>query len=302
MNTISTSGASPIENRVSSISISNINNGETKATSTPASELTISGKALMYSRLFHITDLSKKINFETRTGSSDVDKISYFEYLTQEDRSTIESVYKYAESSNMDLRYVDDFAADLGAFRKYGGVPVGDIYTSDGRKITNDFAASDKVISNRILGSDEIKSTKIDSAFLNRILDGSRPAHATNFEFLEHLVSVFSANGSAASTDKFVDFKSNPNKFVTKIADEVIPNFIIEEPDLIKIDGRGYIKNPKKDLISDKNYFESIDLNVLSGYFDAMLKDAAKGSLADQFGHSEIGSTLSQKMWKLLVG
>lgn len=302
MNTISAPGFSPLEHRVRSTTISNINNGETKDSSTPTSTLTISGKSLMYSRLFNTTDLAKNINVETRIGSSDVDKISYFEYLTKEDLITIESAYEYAAKSNTDLRYVDDFSADLGAFRKYGEVPVGDIYTSDGRKITNDFSASDKVIANRILGSDEIKSTKIDSAFLNRILDGSRPAHATNFEFLEHLVSVFSANGIVASTDKFVSFKSNPNNFVTKIAAEVNSDFIIEEPDLIKIDGKGYIKNPKKDSVSDKNYVESIDFNVISKYFDAMIKNDAKGSLTDQSGHSNAGNTLSQKMWKLLVG
>lgn len=301
MNITNISGSSSLRSNSSSISSGKEGVGQNSTAPNPTSTVTVSGKALMYSRLFNTNDLSSHTNVETRIGTADVDKVNYFEYLTQEDRSTIESSYEYAASNNIDLKNVDAFASDLGIFRKYGSVQQGDIYTSDGRKITPDFVPSDKVIANKILGSDEIKSTKIDKNFLSNILDSNRPAHAVNFEFLEHLVGVFSETGGTPPSGKFSDYQSSPNNFVTKISEKVNQKFVIEEPDLIKIDGKGYIENPKKQSTTNKDYLNSVNFDAVSKYIDTILKSPNKEAWIESSDKKK-SNTLVQNMWKLFVG
>lgn len=237
----------------------------------------ISGKALLYSRIFRTTDPSKHLHIETEVGTTKGLTTNKYDYLTKDDRELLASFYDYASESNIDLKHVDILADELAGFRKSGWVPAGDIYTHDGKKITADFNSNDKKIADRIKSSEGFSSTKIDKEFLNRILDSSRPVHAVNFEFLEHLISNFSPEGVPEnSAQKFAKYDDTPNSWVTNISDEVDPRFIPDEPDLISINGGPYFKNPKKDTLSNEDFLKSIDTNVVSRYLDIFLESSSQ--------------------------
>ncbi|BBL24113.1 MULTISPECIES: hypothetical protein [Comamonas] len=246
-------------------------------TSNAAVSVNISGKALLYSRIFRTTDLSKELHVETEVGTTKSLTTSKYDYLSRDDRELLASIYDYASDNNIDLRHVDIFADELAGFRQSGWVPAGDLYTLDGRKITADFNSADKEVANRIKDSKEFSSTKIDKAFLNRILDSSRPVHAVDFEFLEHLVSAFSADGVPSnSAEKFATYDNKPGSWVTHISDEVDARFIPEEPDLISINGGPYFKNPKKDTLSNDEFLKSIDVNLVSKYLSEFVDSSFK--------------------------
>lgn len=241
--------------------------------------LKISGMGLLYSRIFRTTDLSKEVYVETEVGTTKGLTTSRYDYLSEKDRDLLGSIYDYASKNNIDLKHVDVFVDELANFRKSGWVPSGDIFTVDGRRISGDFNPLDKVVAERIINSESFSSTKIDKDFLNRILDSSRPAHSVDFEFLEHLVSVFSADGNPKnSAEKFSIYDSTPKSWVTNISSSVDPTFIPEEPDLISINGGPYFKNPKKDVLSNADFLKSIDTDMVSKYFDAFLESTSQKS------------------------
>lgn len=236
-----------------------------------------SGRALMYSRLFHTDDLSREINFANEVGTTKGLSSNYFEYLTKDDRAFVASTYEYALMNNIDLRHVDQLAADLAYYREWGWVPMDDIYTTEGRKITVEFIPADKEIADQIKASDDFKSTTIDKGFLNFLLDDGRPFHATKFGFLSHMVSVFSPGAKPeSSADEFSTFDSAHNEWVTHVSDEVDSRFIPEETDLISINGGPYFRNPKKDSVSNEDFMKALDKSLVSKYIEIYLASSTK--------------------------
>lgn len=232
----------------------------------------ISGKALLYSRIFGTTDLSKELYIETEVGTTKGQSVRNGYYLSGEDREILASIYEYASENNINLEHVDRLAGDLARFREWGWVPYADLYTVDGRKVTADFTAEDKEIANRIKNSDAFASTKLDREFLDNILDSRKPVHGVKFDFLEHVVSVFSNDGVPKnSVDKFSTYEKTPPAWVKHISDEVDPRFVPEEPDLISINGGPYFKNPKKEVMSNEEFLESIDKDYVSKYLSLLI-------------------------------
>jgi hypothetical protein len=210
-------------------------NSLTESSSQAASETTqdsavsISGEALMLSRLYmtsnpkatpYLTELSK-----TTMASNPVD------FLTQDDRDFLSQIYTYAQSQGVDLRYVDDLANDMGMYRKFGNAQIssntpGASFNEQGQALTYSFTQDDSVSASNILNGQAIGSTQFDKAFLRFELDpGYSFNHTANFSFLQGVVEHFSKTGTSDSTSfasKFSTYTSNGlNNFVVTTASEV---------------------------------------------------------------------------------
>jgi hypothetical protein len=216
----------------------------TPATNAPQTDqVSISGQALMLSRLFGSTDPNDAPPVETGVSLS-TEGDSVYNFLTEDDRNTLSDMYAYAQQQGASLQYVDDIAHDLGVYREFGSVTgntnsVG-TYDASGHAITYSFTDQDAVAAQNILGGDAINSTRLDPGFLKFELDpGYMANHAANFDFLEQMVNHFS--GAGANTQQSLDSKFStfvPNgesNFVTNVSSEVV--FQAPQPDTTNTDG-----------------------------------------------------------------
>jgi hypothetical protein len=168
---------------------------------TYATKVTLSGKAIMLSRLFHTTDPSLEPKVETNKSKPSG---LVYDFLTQDDRKTIAKLYDYASTNSIDPVKVDNLAFDLACYRQSEGVLrySGCDYDLTGQPIARSFKPADEAIAQRILTSKAINDTAIDHGFLRQILDpGYFSIHASDFEFLQQAVFAFSASGSDGAAD-----------------------------------------------------------------------------------------------------
>ena len=162
--------------------------------------LTISGKALMLSRLFHTDDIyvTPKIEYSTTTRNTSG---LVYNFLTASDRGILARIYEYASNNGTDLDQVDHLAFDLACYRMAGASggnrdTTGMITDNEGRVLISHFSQEDTAAAKRILTSDAMKDTAIDGEFLLTLMNpGKKPTHATDFDFLEEIVVAFSSPG-----------------------------------------------------------------------------------------------------------
>lgn len=225
--------------------------------------ISISGRALMLSRLFNQNNENTETPVETNTTDSAITgSKSIVHWLTNEDRTTLEKAYEYADSNGIDLRYVDDLASDMAMYRYTKSVTRGDIYDLEGHKVTFDFTDADRNVADRIRNSAAANETRIDRGFLEWVLDSSKPNHAVKFEFLELMVHELPANEAKSNTYSGEDFKSyigGPNEIVTRVSTEVNTYYTSFKPEYVSINGVGRWLTDSKDGGTEKEQKDMIN-------------------------------------------
>lgn len=167
--------------------------------------VSISGRAIMLSRLFHSSDSNTNLAVASSTTTGNTSG-SVFDFLTTEDRKFLSQLYEHTNSNGIDPLEVDNVAFDLGVYRRYGpgGPPdtTGLLFDLQGNPIVSEFNPSDEAIAQRILTSKAMGDTEVDHGFLRAIFNPNRtPVHASNFNFLQHVVFDSSAKGGDGAVD-----------------------------------------------------------------------------------------------------
>lgn len=202
-----------------------------------STSVTISGKALLLSRLFLTEDItSEPPVLPGSKGMNEYGMMLPHNFLTQDDRNLLAEMYEFAQEQGTDLKHVDRLAWDIGLYRqRNNGEAIanfndGRSYDLEGRVRTASFTDADAATVDRIQNSGDISSTRLDKGFLNYILDpGYGFTHSSDFEFLEQMVSRFSTNGSDTTTPldtKFSNFAYKANNYVIHTSDEPAADFV----------------------------------------------------------------------------
>jgi hypothetical protein len=198
------------------------------STTTQDNAVSISGQAIMLSRLF-MTSNSNKTPYLTELTKTTM-TADPVDFLTQDDRDFLSKIYSYAQSQGADLRYVDDLASDMGMYRKFGKAEInlnnGGMYDLEGHQLTYSFTTADTKMANAISGGTAIGSTQFDKGFLKYELDpGFTPNHSASFSFLQSMVEYFSSSGSTDGSSLASTFSTylpnGQNNFVVTTASEV---------------------------------------------------------------------------------
>lgn len=175
------------------------------------------------------------------------------DFLTQKDRSLVSDMYAYVQQQGSDLTHVDTLAITLGTYRKFDdGRGLSGFnesqFDSEGHQLSSAYSASNTVTTNRILNGDAIKSTRLDSGFLNYIL---QPTHSlsnlANVDFMEQMVTKFSEKGTDAMSldSKFATFRredSAANNVVITASKEIVNK--APQTQIANIDGHWFILDP----------------------------------------------------------
>lgn len=167
----------------------------------PGDSSNISGHTLLMSRVMRAENprieppIIKEFNEATRN-------LPTAHFLTSEDRKMMGKVFEYAQKHGADLGYVDQLAGALAQYRKSDNgqqMSMVDIATIPGRTKAYEFTRTDKATIERILSSEAFKTTELDADFI-RHATSDKHAHInhTNFDFLEQMVTRFSAQGDKA--------------------------------------------------------------------------------------------------------
>lgn len=167
----------------------------------PGDSSTISGRTLLMSRVMRAENpkveppVIKEFNETTR-------KLPAAHFLTTEDRAMMGKVFEYAQKHGADLGYVDQLAGSLAQYRKSNDgqqMSMVDIATIPERTKKYEFTATDKTTIQRILNSEAFKTTELDAGFIRHATDDKyAQINHTDFNFLEKMVSKFSAQGDKA--------------------------------------------------------------------------------------------------------
>lgn len=242
----------PIAGSSSSL-VSTITN---EATPIQSASVTLSGKAIMLSRLFGTQDANAQSPVVLASGGLTRDKLAMTpqSFLTENDRTLVSDMYAYAQQQGSDLQYVDTVAFTLGRYRQFDngqllvGFNGGTQFDSGGHQLTSSYSATDTATANRILNGDAITSTRLDHGFLNYILNPSNSlSNAANMGFLEQMVTKFSDKGTEAMSldPKFANYSgydSAVNNVVITASKEVVHEPF--ETQIANIDGQWYVLDP----------------------------------------------------------
>lgn len=244
---IQNSGQVPNKPEIGSTA-ANLERTEEAETPLPAesTSVTISGRALMLSRLFLTEDITNEppVLPGSQGMSLEYGTMLPYHFLTQDDRSLLAEMYEFAQEQGADLKHVDRLAWDLGGYRKtdngrtMANFNDGRSYDLEGRVRTVSFTDKDAATAQRILGNDAINSTQLDRGFLRYILDpGHGFTHGSDFEFLEQMVIKFSYRGSETTSldARFSTFVNNENNYILHTADEITLQPF--EPDITNVNG-----------------------------------------------------------------
>lgn len=208
-----------------------------------ASEESDTGYDLMISRLFR----GKEPDVADGTHGMSIDNISKRPvlFLTKQDRTLLAKMYAYAKEQGADLNHVDSLANRLGSYRQHNNGKSlnnfnnGHMYDTQGRQLTVSFTEKDAATASRILNGTAIQSTSVDRGFLRHILDPGYGAlcNSVDLEFLEQMVTKFSAEGSEQSTldGKFSSRRPIDKAILHASEDVRLPAF---ESDFTNKDGR----------------------------------------------------------------
>jgi hypothetical protein len=170
---------------------------------------------------------------------------SSLEYLTKQDRQLLSDIYAYVQDKDVDMTYVDILAGDLGDYRQcndgriVGNFNTGSSYDSQGWKLTVDFTEKDAATASRILYGSVMTSTRLDQGFVKYTLDPGYGAlgSSVNFDFLEHVVTRFSAEAHMAPPldSQFSTYVPIDNNYVIRTSSSI--RLQIPEPDFITENG-----------------------------------------------------------------
>ncbi|MFD4838014.1 hypothetical protein ACFWP0_10935 [Achromobacter sp. NPDC058515] len=233
--------------------------GPPQAEQAPLSSVaTFSGRSIMLLRLFGSE--SAEPRWET-TLTNDNIGLSSRHFLTAADRDMLADLYGQAYQQGVDLRYVDDLAADLGHYRMFnrvaGNANSGGMFDEAGRAQTFHFTGKDAATANRILDGDAMASSRLDAGFLRFELDpGYSFSHRANFQFLEEVVNKFGKRGVSPEDlfdSRFATYESEGKEnFFVELSSEVVrpPS----EPDFVNIDDVFHITEAGR-----KNGFQMIN-------------------------------------------
>jgi hypothetical protein len=197
-----------------------------KAT-TASSTVFISGQTLLRQRLFMsapdveppmITDKKlMNLNFPLP------------HYLRTEDRALLGEIYEFAQSENIDLRYVDRYGMELAQYRTSDNgrqmIPQsrGPIYDLEGHRLSYSFTAADAEHAKRIRNSASLETTRLDKGFIlyDTDEDYSALGHSL-FEFLELLVDRFSSSKDPVPVNgRFTQYTSYDDEYIVHKSSDV---------------------------------------------------------------------------------
>jgi len=224
-------------------------------TQVQSTSVTLSGRSIMLSRLFHTQDADARPPVVTSSTGLTHDNLSQNPscFLTEKDRSLVSDMYAYAQQQGSDLTYVDTFAITLGTYRQFDdGKRLGGFnesqFDSEGHQLSSGYDASDTATASQILNSDAIKSTRVDTGFLNYIL---QPTHSlsnmANIDFMKQMVIKFSDEGTEAMSlsPKFSTF-SNRDSASSNVVISTSKEVVNKPPEsqIANINGRWFILDP----------------------------------------------------------
>ncbi|NMM29351.1 MAG: hypothetical protein HHJ12_19250 [Glaciimonas sp.] len=171
----------------------------------------ISGHAMLLLRLFRTKDPQAQPPVEFSFGTQNLSGNSSAGFLKMNDRQLIERAYEYATASGMDPVQVDGLAFHLANYRflQITGNNTGEdtgLYDLEGNPWVGKFNAHDAELAKRMLTSQAINETDMDTGFLADMLNpqsggGGNPRRAVSFESLEKFISALSPSGGKPSPD-----------------------------------------------------------------------------------------------------
>ncbi|WP_062379957.1 hypothetical protein [Pseudomonas abietaniphila] len=191
-----------------------------------ATPVSLSGKALLMSRLF-AGHLKEPAVSHPSTWLLAVDPMPF---LTMDDRKLLGDVYQFASDEGADLAYVDDLACSIARYRLHDNgrriLPQspGMNFDLEGHEVTYFFTDKNTATATRILQSDAFQTTRLDPAFLRHALDARYSALTyLNFEFVEQVVNKFSTSGTTVEDfdTRFSHFQHNQKNWVKHLSTEV---------------------------------------------------------------------------------
>lgn len=206
-----------------------------------AGSVTLSGHALMLSRLFSQDESTYKCEVMTDRNANNGLLIPY---LTVDDRAMLEKMYDYCVANDVDVEHVDQLAGELASYRRFGANnESGELYDLGGHKLTVSFTETNRAHAERI--ANNMATTTIDQGFLkSELIEGHR---VTSFAFLERMTEVFSTRSpdaippaSQAPIAAYNREACNPVVTASKDVQIVIP-----EADYSNVNGVGHWRTPE---------------------------------------------------------
>ncbi|UYA62037.1 hypothetical protein NAL19_4006 [Pectobacterium sp. F1-1] len=262
--------------------------------SSTSGQITLSGKAIMLSRLFG--DSNSEPSVQTQLTQATM-SLPSSHFLTRSDREMLSELYSQAQQQGVDLSYVDDLASDLGSYRMFGGVMAnvnsGGMYDVNGHAQRFHFTDSDDATATRILTGQGISSTSLDQGFLRYQLDpGFSFNHRTDFAFLEQVVNKFGSGAVEAGQSIDAKFSTytheRKDNFVIETSNEVVLS--VEEPDVRSVDGVFIITDTGR-----KNGFEMVNGEPVQRLVEG------SHSIIDILRAAETSETSIRRWWQNLL-
>ncbi|MBD1584879.1 hypothetical protein [Pseudoalteromonas sp. S16_S37] len=162
------------------------------------------------------------------------------EFLTQEDRDLLTQMYQYADHNEVDFKYIQRLASDLGNYRKHDdGKLLGNFneghFDAQGRQLSVEFTDRDKTTVDSLLATQSRASSALDKGFLSFMTDPGRGgiSHMGSYQFLHHMVEVTAGEQTSVSADtfnKYVSASANDDRYVLSASKTSTIEF---EPDVV---------------------------------------------------------------------
>jgi hypothetical protein len=250
-----------------------------------ASTVSISGRAILISRLFNGRDSEPPVLSAAGGFASGILDMPVLHFLNAQDRSVLSDMYSYAQQQGADLQHVDSVAASMALYRQFGdgkylgGMNDGHSFDLEGHLRTVNFSAEDTEIANRILDSDAMATTRVDQGFLRYMLSATNsPSNTMSIAFLEKMVNKFSDQATdeplGSEFSNLIPSTLANNRLVLTHSKEVVLKFPAvsasdsensESPDKSTIDLKALgLGSSKFDLESLKNSGLSVSQFVLA--------------------------------------
>ncbi|GHT84544.1 hypothetical protein AGMMS49960_15400 [Betaproteobacteria bacterium] len=194
------------------------------ATPAASTHVNISGRALLLSRIFKVSDPDKEPRVEYDTQKTFANSgVPVYNYLTTQDRNQLSQIYEYATNKGYDLKVVDELAFQWAYYRSspnsesslhYNaskGVAEGAFDPVTGQLIVAEFNPEDEAIAQRLLTSKAFNHNNsiIPGNVLNALLDPGRGGKhsAENLSFIQEIVYAFSPSGDATDPNAAVPLR-----------------------------------------------------------------------------------------------
>lgn len=165
---------------------------------------------------------------------------SNYEFLTQEDKALLADVYEYADKNDIDFKYIQQLASDLGNYRKHDNGKILDNFNNghfniEGNQLTVSFTDKDQMTIYSLLDNDGLPSSAIDKGFISFITEPGMGAlsHIGSYQFLQHIVEATTGIETSVSADEFKVFEGYPSiddRYVITASEESFPR---PKPDIV---------------------------------------------------------------------